>query len=163
MMEARIECLCGMICSGKSTLARRLAREENAVILSTDEFTRLWPDPLSSDRFDEFSRAVNALLLRKAVEIARAGANVVLDWGFWSRQNRREVSETLRGAGIPFRWWYLDTPPEQIRRNAEKRNAAGGADVYFVDEGLLQKCLSRFEPPLPDEVDQWVSFSRTEE
>ena len=36
---AEVIMMCGRICSGKSTYAKRLSREKNAVILSVDEIT----------------------------------------------------------------------------------------------------------------------------
>ena len=64
--------------------------------------------------------------------------------------------EFFRGMGIPFEWHYVDPPEEVWRERIEKRNLkvlAGTSDKYFVDEGLLEKCIERFEPPEQEEMD----------
>ena len=53
---------CGKICSGKSTFARKLAKEKNAVILSCDELTKLFP---SAENHESVLEAVEKYLLKK--------------------------------------------------------------------------------------------------
>ena len=154
---AEVLLICGKICSGKSYLSRQLVTEKQAVILSVDEITRtLFPEGLG-DRHDEFTALVRAYLLKKAGEIVRAGSNVIIDWGFWTRAMRGEAREAL--AGVPCKWYYLDIPDdrwaENIRRRNEHANDPGSLD-YFVDEGLKEKCLSLFEAPTEDEIDVWL-------
>ena len=149
---SKIILICGAICSGKSTLARALAKRDNAVILSNDELTKAVGECLG-DRHDAIARRMQLYLRGKAVEIARAGVSVILEWGFWRKSDRDEITGFLRGRGVPFEWHYMDVSPEQLRRNAARRNAHPGPSDYIVDEGLLQKCLSAFEPPEAGEMD----------
>ena len=155
--------ICGKICSGKSRYARQLKRSVNAVILSTDEATYDLILNEQGDFYNVFAARVNRYLRKKVVEIVKAGANVILDWGFWTASDRREISEFLTLQDIAFEWHYLDTDEALWRRNIEERNrhvtsGEGGSDFY-VDEGLLAKLLSRFEVPLPSEIDVWVNPS----
>lgn len=78
---AGIILICGKICSGKTYYARRLREAKNAVILSTDEATYDLTQNEQGPSYDAFAARVNRYLRKKAVEIARAGANVILDWG----------------------------------------------------------------------------------
>lgn len=149
---AAVHLICGMICSGKSTYARQLAQKKNAVILSSDDLTAALPCD-----HDASYPVVHDFMLRKAAEIARCGTDVILDWGFWQREHRRATAAFFRKAGIRCRWYYMDTPPETLRRHAEKRNASRGEGEFFVDEGLLSKCLSLFETPEKDEIDVWIA------
>ena len=154
---AEVLLICGKICSGKSYLARQLAAEKNAVILSVDEITRsLFPEGLG-DRHDVLAARVRAYLLKKAGEIAACGTDVILDWGFWTRSMRQEARDGLAGARCV--WYCLDIPDdrweENIRRRNEQANAPGSLD-YYVDEGLREKCLALFETPNEEEIDVWV-------
>ena len=146
-----IHLICGMICSGKSTYAKRLARERNAVILSSDDLTAVLPCD-----HDASYPIVHEFMRRKAAEIARCGADVILDWGFWNRSDREEITQYFRQQGLACRWYYMDTSQEALQRHIEKRNAAPTATEFPVDEGLLSKCLSLFEPPAREEMDGWV-------
>ena len=78
----KIIALCGKICSGKTFYANKIKERENAVILSTDEVTFYLMDNEQGERYDDFAKRVNEYLMKKAIDIVRAGANVILDWGF---------------------------------------------------------------------------------
>ena len=149
---SKIILICGAICSGKSTLARELAQRENAVILSNDELTKAVGEYLG-EQHDAIAERMQLYLRGKAVEIARAGVSVILEWGFWRRADRAEITRYLTAQGVPFEWHYMDVAPVQLRRNIARRNAHPGPSDYVVDEGLMQKCLSAFEPPSPGEMD----------
>ncbi|MBQ9326345.1 MAG: ATP-binding protein [Clostridia bacterium] len=97
------------------------------------------------------------------MEIVKAGASVILDWGFWSEEDRKEITSFFRSNGVPFVWHYLDTDDalwqENIRqRNARVQQGEGGSDFY-VDDGLLRKMRALFEEPTRDAMDVWVEVT----
>lgn len=144
--------ICGTLCSGKSTLAGRLAAREGAVILSVDRVTKLFGDDLG-DRHDAVAARVQGYLRDRAVELVRLGVSVILDWGFWRASDRAEISRYLDENGVPFEWHYMDVDRERLSRNIAARNAHPGPSDYIVDAGLMDKCLSAFEPPEPGKMD----------
>ena len=156
---ARIILICGKICSGKTYYARQLKEKYNAVILSTDEATYDLINNEQGEFYNVFAERVNCYLRKKAVEIAKAGANVILDWGFWTSAGRKEISDFLRDWQVDYEWHFIDIPDEVWYMNIEERNrriseGRGGSDFY-VDECLLQKLLSRFEKPERTGMDVW--------
>ncbi|MBR5109801.1 MAG: ATP-binding protein [Clostridia bacterium] len=153
---AAVHLICGKICCGKSTFARKLAREKNAVILSCDEIMTLFPQPEGDEAYAAVSQKVKACLMNKAAEIAACGANVILDWGFWLKAERQETAAFFSHLGIFAQWYYLDIPEDVWRQRIARRNAAPGASDYYVDGGLLQKCVRRFEAPDEDETENWI-------
>ena len=155
--------ICGMICSGKSHYARKLAKERNAVILSCDEISADIFHHAEGERFDDVTADIKRYLHKIAARIAGTGGNVILDWGFWTRAERREVSEYYTVLGIPFEWHYIDISETEWRCNIGLRNKAVAADEtsdFFVDDGLVTKFLSRFEIPEREEIDRWHEFKR---
>ena len=156
---AKMILICGKICSGKTYYARQLMDQCNAVILSTDEVTWDLINNEQGEFYDVFAERVNLYLRKKAVEIVKAGANVVLDWGFWTAAGRKEISDFLRDRQVEYEWHFIEIPDNLWYRNIGERNrriteGKGGTDFY-VDEGLLQKLLSRFEKPERNEMDVW--------
>ena len=148
--------LCGKIASGKSWYARQLMEQSPALLLSVDEVTaRLFNNALG-DAHDAMCAKIQSYLLDKAAEAFRAGADVILDWGFWTSADRRAATDFFRRREIPVEWHYMDVPDEVWRENIARRNAAvlAGEDAsFYVDEGLMGKLLAKFEPPLPEEMD----------
>ncbi len=156
---SKLIAICGKICSGKSYYANQLKEKEDAVILSADEATFDLIENEQGDFYNIFAQRVNGYLKKKAVEIVKAGATVILDWGFWTRTERKETSDYFNRFGIEVEWHYVDVEPSRWQKLIEERNAKtqsgkGGSDFY-VDEGLLNKLLSEFEEPSKNEIDVW--------
>ena len=160
----KVYLICGKICSGKSYYAKSLKEKHTAVILSTDEATYDLIANEQGEFYNIFAQRVNDYLKKKAVEICKAGANVILDWGFWTKDNRIDISSYLQSCDISYEWHYIDVDDDTWNRNIEERNKRieegnGGSDFY-VDEGLLNKLLSMFEKPDKDEINVWYELHR---
>lgn len=157
---AKVIAICGKICSGKSYYANQMKDKENAVILSTDEVTYDLIDNKQDEYYNVFAEKVNKYLIKKAAEIVNAGCNVILDWGFWTKEDREATTKYFHQSGIDVEWHYIDIEPSRWKQLIEKRNTKirdgnGGSDFY-VDEGLMEKILSKFEEPKRDEIDVWI-------
>ena len=148
---AKITLICGKICSGKSYIAGKI----EGVILNCDELmTTLFPEPLG-DAFDEMGRRAESYLMNLAETLTLGGVNVILDWGFWTRDSRNAAIERFRARGIETELIYVEPSERRRLENIALRNAAfaaGEKGIFEADEGLLEKCDSRFEPPAPPEV-----------
>ena len=156
---AKVIAICGKICCGKSYYAKSLAEKEQAVILSCDELTKDLFDNDLGDKHDEMALRIWAYFKKKSVELVKAGCTVILDWGFWSLENRSVLKEFYRGQGVPCEWHYVDVDEETWKRNIAERNervlrGEGGSD-YYLDEGLMEKLQSLWEEPAPEEIDVW--------
>lgn len=99
----------------------------------------------------------------KSEEIISAGANVILDFGFWSKKERNNISKYYLVRNIDFEWHYIDISDEDWKRNINERNqlvCENLVQAYYVDEGLLMKLNSIFEKPLKQEMDIWFVNQR---
>lgn len=157
---AKVIAICGKICSGKSYYAQQLKVKENAVILSTDEATFDLIENEQGEFYNIFADRVNKYLMKKAAEIVAVGCNVILDWGFWTKEERADTTKYFKNHGVDVEWHYIDTEQSWWKalieeRNAKVKNGNGGSDFY-VNEGLLNKMLSKFEEPKKEEIDIWV-------
>ncbi len=162
----RVIMICGRICSGKSYYARKLKEETGAVILSTDEVTFDLIHNEQGEFYNIFAARVNRYLRKKAAEIVKAGANVILDWGFWTENERRDMTAFFREQGIATEWVYIDISPEDWKKNIIERNerieSGNGGSDFYVDEGLLKKLAGLFEEPEKKTIDRWVTVKRSE-
>ena len=160
----KIIAICGKICSGKSYYSNKLKEKEKAVILSCDEMTSILFDNNLGDKHDEMSKRIKDYLLKKAVDILNSGANVILDWGFWSKRDRNYINEYFKSKSIVCDWHYIDIDDNSWQKNIDERNGRvlsgnGGSD-YFLDEGLIKKLSSSWEEPTQDEIDVWFVAKR---
>ncbi len=155
---SKVILICGKICSGKTVYAKKLMKEHNAVLLSSDELISTLFHPNENEYHDTIIKNVHEYLLNKSVEALGCGVNVILDWGFWTTGSRKVVSNLYKLKGIEFEWHYIDIDDEAWHRNIEQRNNTvirNDTTDYYVDNGLLQKLESLFEVPAKEEIDVW--------
>lgn len=152
--------ICGKICSGKTTYANMLCKAERAVLLSCDEITLALFDGDIGDKHDEMVERTQNYLFAKSVEIAENGINIVLDWGFWKKEEREYAKEFYKKHNIACEFHYIDISDVTWQKRLQKRNTAiqkHEVSAYFVDEGLAAKFGALFEMPDQHEIDVWVT------
>lgn len=158
---AKVIMVCGKICSGKSTYAERLRRENDAVLLSIDEIMLA----MFGQYVGEYVAHTEKYLYGKSLEIVGSGINIVLDWGVWTKAERAEAREFYKSRGIDYELHYIDVSDEVWRERINKRNSAisnGRLDAYYIDENLAAKFGAIFEPPDDEEIDVRISVKEEE-
>ncbi|UEM19577.1 AAA family ATPase [Skermanella mucosa] len=140
----------GLSGTGKTTVARALAPRigpaPGAVILRSDvlrkrllgveEVERLPPDAYSG----EMTRRVYAELLERAGRIVRAGHAVVVDAVNARPEERADLEEMARSAGVPFRGVWLEADADTLIARVRLRTGdASDADEDVVRRQLLYK------------------------
>ena len=151
--EATLHMLCGRICAGKSTLARRLAEGPGVVVLSEDHFlARLYPGEIET--LGDYVRCAERL--REAVgphvrDLLRAGVSVVLDFQANTPGARAWMRGLFERAGARHQLHVLLTPQEVCLARLAERNAAGEHE-YQVSEEDFELFTSYFTAPA-EEVD----------
>ena len=152
---AKVIMTCGRICCGKTTYARRIQKERNAVILSIDEITlALFPDG-AGEMHDVYAFRAEQYLLQLSLRILESGTDVILDWGLWTKEQRARLRAFYADHGAEHEIHYLRVDREEWERRIRKRNEQQGTDpsAYYVDEGLLLKAETLFEEPAETETD----------
>ena len=156
---AKVFLICGKICSGKTTYAEKIRVKEQAVLLSTDEIILALFGQHCGDKHDDYVERTQNYLLNKSLELFEIGINVILDWGFWMKDEREYVREFYNSRNITCEFHYIDISDETWKARLNKRNSAVLAEkvsAYYVDENLAAKFGAIFEKPTKDEIDVWV-------
>ena len=161
---AKILAICGKICSGKTYYSKQLKQSQNAVVLSCDELTSILFNNNLGEKHDEMSKKIWEYLLKKAVDIVMAGTNVILDWGFWSQQDREYINQFFKTKNINIQWHYLYIDDKTWQKNIDERNQkvlnGNSPNDYYLDEGLMRKLLSKWEEPTASEIDVYYTVKR---
>jgi predicted kinase len=149
--------ICGNICVGKTTYAKNIAKEINAIILSIDEITLLFGQHLG-EKHSEIVERTKKYLYKKSLEILSNGISVILDWGFWTYEERKFVTKYFTDLKINVEWHYVEVDDITWKEYLEKRNNAvenNEEESYFIDSNILNKSLDIFEEPKQSEMDVW--------
>src|SRR5262245_5959805 len=88
---ATLHLMVGLPCSGKTTLAQKLEHEQSALRLTTDEWhIRLFGQDAQEPEHNARHTLIEMLLWNVASRALELGTNVILDFGFWAREERED-------------------------------------------------------------------------
>ncbi|MGA5823916.1 AAA family ATPase [Kitasatospora sp. NPDC094028] len=134
----------GLPGAGKTTEARRLAGRYRAVRLSPDE----WMIPLFDGLEADGKRDVlEGRLLTIGLEALRAGADVVVDFGCWGRDERTAIRWLAQSAGGSCRMVYLPVDPDIQRARIAHRWATMPHETLPMTEDDILDGHAHFEEP----------------
>jgi predicted kinase len=144
MPDARLILICGLPGSGKTTLAKQLAPEVPAVRLCPDE----WKHDLGIDYYDEQSRVrLEERLWRLGQELLGLGQSVILESGFWAREERDELRLAARALGVAVELHYLKPPVDELWRRLDVRNERALPGTAPIEREDLERWAQQFQAP----------------
>jgi predicted kinase len=145
-MQARtLIIVCGLPGSGKTTHARKLERERQAIRFAPDE----WMASLCIDIYDEAARArIESLQWQIAQQLLIAGLTVIIEWGTWARSERDALRTRARQLGARVELHYLSAPPELLLARVQQR----AAENPPITRDALDSWHKLFEAPTLEEL-----------
>ena len=156
---AKVYLICGKICTGKTYYSNKLKEEISAVILSPDEATYDLIQNVQGEFYNMFCDRLLNYLNKKAVEIVKAGTNVIYERGLWSKKEREETKKFFKDNNIDAELHYIHVSDDVWKKQIEERNKnvqeGNGGSNFYLDDGLMKKLMLNFEEPNEDEVDVW--------
>lgn len=149
---ATVHLLHGLPGCGKTRFAQQLQAERGAVLLSHDEWVHVFFGFQPTGAQIESVRApLHELLWRTTRRLVEAGTDVVLDHGFWTRQDRDTARTRVQAMGAACQLYAFDCPAELAWQRVAQRNAQAPADSLRVDQAAFWHFASRLEAVQPDE------------
>ena len=146
--------VCGMIGAGKTTLAKQIEQDTGAIRFCPDEWLlALMQDVHDRGEMDRLRPAVEALQWSVARSLLGAGVDVVLENGFWIRQERLDYCSQGKALGAEVRLYFLDLPRDELLRRVAVRNEVTDARSLKITAAEIDHWSNRFERPEGEEID----------
>ena len=160
--SAKLFFLCGKMAAGKSTLARELARRENAVLLVQDEFLgRLYPgEILDIAGFVERSTRLQQALAPHVCELLHRGICVVLDFPANTKTQRAWFRELIERAGVEHELHFVDAPDTVCRSQLKERSKHLPPGSPWTTDADFDAITRYFQPPAEEEGFTVISHER---
>lgn len=141
----------GYLGAGKTTFARQLERDHNAVRFTHDEWmTALYGADPPADRFREYFDNVSRLMESIWTRVLACGVDVVLDNGMWTRKARDATRDIVGRLGCTSKLYWVRCSDAVALERCRARNADLRGSLYIAD-ATFEALKARFEPLDADE------------
>lgn len=140
----------GLPGAGKTVRAKSLAAEHAALWLSPDAWViPLFGQPEAGGKRD----VLEGRLIWLALQALRLGTNVVLDFGFWSRDERSSLRWLAHSVGAFCQVIYLPVDRAAQIERIQHRWTRAPDQTFVMTEADVDRWRARFDVPDTAELD----------
>ena len=149
MKTGTLTFLCGKMGAGKSTEAKIIASETNAVLLSEDEWlSSLYPQQISSfEDYLKYAALLRPLVRSHVQNILSTGTNVVMDFPANTKNQRQWFVNLASEIGAGHQLIYLNVGNELCLKQIAKRRTEQPERAVFDTEEVFTYVTRYFEEP----------------
>ena len=139
----------------KTTLAKKLGHERSALRLTPDEWQLgLFGQDAEEPEHDERHLFIEAMLWDIASRPLELGTKVILDFGFWAREEREDYRLRAKRLGASSEVHFLDVPKDELLRRLAVRNSQPSQESFHISEESMKEWIEFFQKPTPEELER---------
>jgi predicted kinase len=140
----------GLPGTGKTTAARRIEVENEALRLTKDEWIKALygqgNPPSAQD-------VIEGRLIEIGLRALELGIDVVIDFGLWSRDERSALRQAATDRDAMVEMHYFELTPAEQRRRLDQRQAEEPHTTWHMSDKELTDWAARIDVPTPGELD----------
>ena len=163
MNKGTLTFFCGKMGSGKSTKAREIAKKNNAVLLSEDEWlASVYPNKISSlNDYIEYSNLLKPQIKKLVQSMLSAGTNVVMDFPANTLSQRDWFRSIFSEIEAPHNLIYIDLPNADCLKQIEKRRKEQPERSATDTPDMFEQVTKYFMAPIPDEGFNLIAVAKS--
>ena len=151
---ATLHLMVGLPCSGKSTKAKILEKEYNALLLTTDKWhVKLFGNEVNWGNHNQIHEIIEKIMWEVAERVLALGIDVILDFGFWEKEERIHFKNKAKELGVNFKMHVMDVSEEELIKRLEKRNKEPKGSFIIPKEKMLEY-ITKFQPIDQEETNE---------
>ncbi|MEM7553953.1 MAG: ATP-binding protein [Cyanobacteria bacterium P01_A01_bin.84] len=145
--------LCGKMASGKSTLAKSLATENNAILMSEDVWlSHLYPEEIHDlNDYIKYSRRLKSILTPHIKDILVQGISIVLDFPGNTPSQRTWFRSIFESVEVNHVLHYIIASDTLCKQQLKIRSQDKPEGSAFTTEEEFAAITKFFQPPTPEE------------
>lgn len=146
----------GLPCSGKTTRAKQLENEVSALRLTPDEWhVNLFGHDVLDPDHDKRHGIIESMLWQVSARALSLGTNVILDFGFWAKEERNDFRSRARELGARSEVIFMDVGEEELMKRVRTRNENLTNEIHYIPEDMMRSWIGFFQKPDKDELLPW--------
>ena len=160
--EAKLYFMCGKMGAGKSTYAKQLARDQNALLLVQDELVAaLFPGEIQDiPSFVKYSGRLKDALSNHICDLLSRGVSVVLDFPGNTRNQRQWFRDLFERSNVEHELHFIDAPDDLCKRQLRQRSEGVPAGSAWTTDAEFDAITAYFQAPAEDEQFNVVRHER---
>ncbi len=154
-MKPTLHLMVGLPCSGKTTLAKKLELNPSALRFTPDEWhTRLFGSDLENlEEHNARHNLIEEMLWEVGARALALGVNVILDFGFWAKEERDFFRARALELGAKCQIHFLAVAKTELLERLRLRNADLPSGTFKIPEVMLKEWMTWFQAPTPNELE----------
>ena len=140
----------GLPSTGKTTSARQIEIEDDALRLTKDEWVKAL---YGNDNPAAAQAVIEGRLIQVALRTLELGRNVVIDFGLWSRAERSALRQAAHDLGAAVEMRYFAVTPAEQRARLDRRQTEAPHTTWPMSDEQLDAWAAMFEIPSVGELD----------
>ena len=149
----------GLPCSGKTTRAKQLEQEVSAIRLTPDEWhVNLFGHDTYETYDPDHDRRhgmIESMLWQVAARALSLGVNVILDFGFWAKEERDDYRSRARELSASSEVIFMDVDEEELMKRVRIRNQNLTDEIHYIPEDMMKSWIRFFQKPNKVELLPW--------
>lgn len=150
---ATLYLMVGLPCSGKTTKAKQLEHELSAIRLTPDEWqVKLFGHDTEDPEHDKRHSLIEDMLWQIAARALALGTNIVLDFGFWAKEERDDYRARARDMGARSEIVFMDVSRRELMERVRIRNQNLTNAIAYIPEDRMLSWIKFFQSPDAEEL-----------
>jgi predicted kinase len=150
---ATLYLMVGLPCSEKTTRAKELENELFAIRLTPDEWhVNLFGHDVAEPEHDKRHYLIEDMLWQIAARALSLGTNIILDFGFWAKEERYDYRARAKKLGARSEIVFMDVEEEELIKRMKIRNENLTNTVHYIPEEMMRFWIQFFQKPDANEL-----------
>ena len=160
--ETTLHFFCGKMAAGKSTLAKELAKDNNAILLIEDDWlSHLYPEEITDiQEYIRYSARLKNILSGHVVSLLSHGVSVVLDFPANTKDQRNWFRAIYERANASHTLHFVDVSNEICKRQLKERSKDKPEGSAFTSDAEFDAITKYFQAPSEDEGFNIIRYQR---